>query len=206
MTQHTQPIPMDYRITFRAWDMERLGILQRFFNALKRWSEQEYPTLSRMDRGEDDKRNPGDITLSRRPQMGVKASDDTVATAVNRGQITTGSSAVDKPELWLLNFRPQDMTALGLPDHAQATHHLRDWRTMSRKERKAQIKGDEGLATLADFADMIGNFKGLEVVFVRCAIIEHDRAIMEYRTALPDYQSRSAIEELLLFFGFPHIL
>jgi hypothetical protein len=203
---HHQTIAVNCNIEFRVWDLERFGILQRFFNALKRWSEQAHAGLL----GDSDTNNTTssqqDSTQYRRPLPTDSTQEMPNATAVNRTSANARQNAIDKPELWLLNFRPQDLKALGLPDHATSARTLREWNGITKRARKKQIKDDETLRNLADFSDMLKGFSAIEIVFVRCAVDEKDKAILEYHTALGNYESHVAVEELLLFFGFPHII
>ncbi|MGB1286028.1 MAG: hypothetical protein ACPG7F_05805, partial [Aggregatilineales bacterium] len=74
----------------------------------------------------------------------------------------------DKAEDWMLNFRPQDLELLGMPDHRTSISTLKAWRGLPRRERRNQIGDDAALQILADFSDMIKYFRDVDYDLVGC--------------------------------------
>lgn len=182
-------------IAFRVFDDERFAVFQRFFQALKQWSQQQA-------------KEPGsgaDTTAQRIP---VSSTADTQeATIITSDQAT--QSRMGKPEQWLLTLRPQDLDSLGLPLHTTAIQLLRTWSTISRRERRSEIKRNaepSKAQALADFADMLSYWQDAEIALVECSREGRDLARIRYATLHYPFQGKSALEEMLMFFGFFNIV
>jgi len=173
-------------LVFRIHDEARFNMLKHFFGALRGSTSPRISSKER--RGDKDKTS----------EMRVARASD--ATVVNR------SLPFDKPEHWLLGLRPADLEMLGLPPHMESINALKRWRELSPRERRDNIQGDDSLQALADFADMLALFDGLEVNFVSLDRLDKDRARLDFTFPTYPYDHRGALEELLMFFGFFSIL
>ncbi|MCS6836326.1 MAG: hypothetical protein NZ750_09950 [Anaerolineae bacterium] len=173
-------------LVFRIHDEARFATLKHFFATLRSSASQRIS--SKDQQGEKEKTSE---------MRAVRPSDATVATR---------RLPFDKPENWLLGLRPIDMQALGLPPHMESINVLKRWRSMSARERRDAIQGDESLQNLADFADMLALFDGLEISFVGLERLDKDRARLDFTFPTFPYDHRGALEELLMFFGFFSIL
>ena len=184
-------------IEFRVIDTKRFEILLRFFDPLKKWTQ---------DMG------------SPAQQMGASA-DDTIVARVNKDDTqesglvipeeTRQRSNFGKPEEWLLAFRPKDLEYLRMPTHADSIRVLRDWQGLSRRERRRFIREyDEQhqLQQLADFIDMMRHWQDVEYELVACEMHESDRARITYSTFDYPFEGKLALETLLMFFGFFSII
>lgn len=179
-------------IAFRVFDDARYEIFLRFFAALQQWSQRpgREPTES------------GDTTARRVPAS--PTADTQEATAITTEQVRQ-RSAMGKPEQWLLTLRPQDLEALGMPSHADAIMALRTWSTISRRERRQEINlaaTHNQLQALADFADMLGYWQEAEIILTGCVREGRDLARISYASAGYPYHGKTALEEMLMFFGF----
>ena len=119
---------------------------------------------------------------------------------------THHTRSYDKAEDWMLNFRPQDLELLGMPDHKASIVALKAWRDLSRKERRTRINKDPALQMLADFSDMLKYFRDVDFDLVSCEQIERDYARIRIQPYTTIVENRAALEELLLFFGFYSII
>lgn len=182
-------------LEFRVYDPERFQLLQRFFGNLKEWTQN-------LNTETNASQSPiGDTAVSR--PMAARPSDDTQeALKVSAEDDTRQRRNFSKPEEWLLALRPQDLDALGMPDHPEAIRALREWHGMSRRERRKITRGNRDLQTLADFADMLRHWQDVEFELITCEMVERDTARIEYSTFDFPFQGKVALEEFLLFFGF----
>lgn len=180
---------------FRVYDTERFQMLQRFFGSLKEWTQ----SLDAEDTSSAP--NMGDTAVNR--SLMARPTDDTQeALKITAEDDTRQRRNFSKPEEWLLAFRPQDLDALGMPDHPEAIRALRDWHGMSRRERRKVTRGNPDLQILADFADMLRHWQDVQFELVACEMVERDTARIEYSTFDFPFKGKVALEELLLFFGF----
>ncbi|MCA9915504.1 MAG: hypothetical protein KC496_19255 [Anaerolineae bacterium] len=172
-------------------DDERFAVFQRFFQALKVWSQQQA----------NESANSADTTARRVP---VSSTADTQeATIITSDQGT--QSRMAKPEQWLLTLRPQDLEILGMPAHTTAIQLLRSWSTISRRERRNEIKhaAEQSQAqALADFADMLAYWQEAELILEDCNREGRDLARISYAILNYPFQGKNALEEMLMFFGF----
>lgn len=184
-------------IEFRVYDTEKFAIFQRFFTPLRRFTQKVTDPASIDDTQE------------------FNAATTQEAFAVSPSSATTSESTQERksytnPEEWLLALRPQDLQKLGMPNHASAIQYLRDWRGISRRERRDQIKAADAdtdqLYTLADFADMMRRWEDVQYELVHCEMTASDSARITYSTYRFPFEGKAALEETLLFFGFLSIL
>ncbi|MCU0511796.1 MAG: hypothetical protein MUE40_04410 [Anaerolineae bacterium] len=119
---------------------------------------------------------------------------------------TQRSRSFTAPEDWLLLFRPDDLLRMGLPDHTAALAALQAWKGLTRNERRAAIHKDEALQLLADFADMVKRLSDVRYRPTRCEKNGRDTARLEFVTDELYFTERDSLEDLLLFFGFMHIV
>jgi hypothetical protein len=173
-------------LVFRIHDEARFATLNHFFGTLRGSTARRIGSKD----PQTDKEKTSEMRL-------VRPGDATVATR---------RLPFDKPEHWLLGLRPVDMEALGLPPHMESINAIKQWRSLNARERRDAIQGDEALQTLADFADMLALFDGLEVSFVSLERLDKDRARLDFTFPTFPYDHRGALEELLMFFGFFSIL
>ncbi len=183
-------------LSFRVMDEGRYEIFLRFFDALRQWTQRR-PSM------------PADSadTTSRRVPVSPTA-DTQEATAVTTEQARQ-RSRMGKPEQWLLTLRPQDLETLGLPPHNDAIMRLRTWSTLSRRERRQEIKhaaAQNQLYTLSDFADMLGYWQETELTLLECVREGRDIARITYASFDYPYKGKTALEETLMFFGFFSII
>lgn len=179
MVAHNEPNRQHCYIEFRVTDNQRFEVFLRFFNAMRTYTRQRY----------------ADIKME---------NMDPNQTMVSEG--TFRAKTYSKDEDWMLAFKPDDLEYLKMPPHREAITSLRKWRDLSRKERRADINKDPQLQTLADFVDMLRAFRDVEFELVNCAMHDADSARIEYTTYQYPFDGKSALEEMLLFFGFFSII
>lgn len=121
-------------------------------------------------------------------------------------EVTHKARTYDKPEDWMLIFRPRDLELLNMPGHLEAVSALRAWENMTRSERRAAIKKDEALQQLADFADMVKRLTQTRYRLIGCEKTAPDVARLEFTTDEPVFTERDAVEAMLLFFGFFNVI
>lgn len=178
-------------IAFRVLDDERYAVFQRFFQALREWSQRQASEPA----------NSADTTSRRTPVSNT--ADTQEATIITNDQATR--SRMGKPEQWLLTLRPQDLETLGMPIHTTAIQLLRTWSTISRRERRNEIKhaAEQSKAqALADFADMLSYWQDAEIILLDCSREGRDLARIQYATYDYPFVGKAALEEMLMFFGF----
>ncbi len=175
--QERQTCYIDFRIT----DPARFQVLLRFFEFLKSWSQQRTTT-------------------------GPVNADSTQETRAIGLADATMQRSFDSIENWMLVFRPKDLETLEMPPHASAIPALRTWRGLSKRERRESIGKDNSLSMLADFADTLRQFENSEFELLGLRGVSSDRARLEYAISHYPYEGKSALEGLLLFFGFFSIL
>jgi hypothetical protein len=186
-------------LEFRVNDKQRFEIFMRFFNPLREWTQNldaTGPHLSIVDE---------DATLVR---SGFAKADTQEYLASTREE-TKQRRKFSKPEEWLLAFRPQDLTYMGLPQHAPSVLAMRSWHGLSRRERRDVIKAQgnpNDLRVLADFADMLVYWQDVEFELIDCAMYESDCARVTFSTFGFPFEGKNALDELLMFFGFFSIL
>jgi len=108
-----------------------------------------------------------------------------------------------KAEDWLLTFLPQSLEYMGMPTHRDAIIALRRWHEMDRKTRRKDIGADESLRKLAEFADMVARFEALDYELIGC---EKESDTARVLILSHGFNSKEAVEEMLLFFGFFSII
>lgn len=178
-------------IEFRVVDKKRFEILLRFFEPLKKWTQNP---------SGDDDYGDADKTVATR-----LAKEDTQDRMTLAREETRQRRNFAKPEEWLLAFRPQDLTYLGMPNHRDSIQVSREWNGLARRERRQFIKehDQEGqLQMLADFVDMMKHWQDIEYELVACEMHESDRAKITYSTFKYPFEGKVALEQMLLFFGF----
>lgn len=180
-------------IEFRVLDKKRFEILKRFFDALQ-------AALSSPNADDGD-----DSTLASRSTIIADTQETRQVAEETRPRKSTGN--FDKPEQWLLSFRPQDLEYLRMPPHADSIKMLREWSALSRRERRRHIKATKADATgdlhiLADFADMLKKWNSIEYDLITCEMHESDRARVTYSTYKFPFEGKAALEDMLIFFGF----
>lgn len=179
-------------LDFRVNDPARFDVFMHFFTALRAWT-QNYTMQTQEETHTS--RATAAVSHTSETQESSKLDEDTTAQRRHFG----------KPEEWLLALRPQDMEQLGLPPHAEAIQALREWRGLSRRERRKAIKisdNREALNVLADFADMLRYWPGIEFELVGCEMQGNDLARLHYVSFGFPFRGKEALEELLMFFGF----
>lgn len=183
-------------IEFRVYDEQRYEIFLRFFDPLKRYTQNE------------DGETASDVTTSSRTP--ISHEDPTEEhMAFSSSEATRARRQFAKPEEWLLAFRPQDLEYLGMPPHREAIEAFRTWQGLSRREKRKAIKkhpNKEQLLILSDFGNMIKYWQDVEFELVAVERDESDRASIIYSTFDFPFEGKVALEELLMFFGFLSIL
>jgi hypothetical protein len=183
-------------IEFRVYDEKRFQILQRFFEPLK-----DYTQNDNSDAHSDT------TTANRTP---VSHADETQEhIAFSSTEATRARRHFAKPEEWLLALRPQDLELLKMPEHPNAIVAFRSWQGLSRREKRKLIKADpnkEQLQMLSDFGNMLRYWQDVEFELVALKRDESDRASIVYSTFDFPFEGKVALEELLMFFGFLSII
>lgn len=137
---------------------------------------------------------------------GLKTHAMQLSVTASHDEVTHKARPYEKPEDWMLIFRPQDLQLLGMPGHLEAVAALRAWEGITRSERRTIIKKDEALQQLADFADMVKRLTNTRYQVISCEKIAPDVARLEFTTDEPIFTERDAVESLLLFFGFFNLI
>jgi hypothetical protein len=183
-------------IQFRVYDERRFEILLRFFEPLKRYTQN------------DDEDTPGDVTTSSRTP--ISHTDPTEESlAFSSIEATRSHRQFAKPAEWLLALRPQDLDYLGMPPHRESIAAFRAWQGLSRREMRKAIKATPNpaqLQILSDFGNMLNYWQNVEFELVDIQREESDRASIIYSTYDFPFEGKAALEELLMFFGFLSII
>lgn len=183
-------------IEFRVYDEQRFELLQRFFEPLKNYTEND----------DSDAHSDG-TTANRTPVSHTDATQESVAFLSSED--TRARRHFAKPEEWLLALRPQDLELLRMPQHRDAIEAFRSWQGLSRREKRKLIKADpnkEQLLVLSDFGNMLRYWQDVEFELVALERDESDRASITYSTFDFPFEGKVALEELLMFFGFLSII
>jgi len=186
------------KIIFRARNNARFEMLQRFFIPLQTWTQKRKEAL---------------MTIDTKSQTGLTTpvSIDSPATTQEISQITvrehdTETTPLGDTTTWLNHLGEKDLKELGMPSHSQSIEALSSWEGLSRRQRRKAIGQNDSLAMVGDFQDMLNYFQHIEYELVGLELLGTDRAQIEYNTFDFPFEGKEALEELLLFFGFPHIL
>jgi hypothetical protein len=192
MTQDKPSTRPDCFVEFRVLDKERFDILRRFFEPLRAWT-----------RHQDADAALSPISTQTMRALGFDQTQEYPALA-SRDE-TVQRSDFARPEEWLLSLRPADMVTLQMPTHAEAIKALREWQGLARRERRTLINSRENskqLRVLADFMDMLECWKDVQYELVSLEMSDSDLGRIIYSTFDFPFEGKSAIEEMLMFFGF----
>lgn len=137
---------------------------------------------------------------------GLKTRTLQLSVTAAHDEATHQARGYDKPEDWMLIFRPPDLQLLGMPGHLDSVAALRSWEGLTRSERRVIVKKDEMLQQLADFADMVKRLTNTRYQIIRCEKVASDIARLEFTTDEPIFTERDAVESMLLFFGFFNLI
>ncbi len=172
------------QLEFRVTDSERYAAFERFFATLSAWTQQRYSG------------------------SGTTAIDETQQVrAVNpRMSQLEDSTTKDRSANWLLVLRPSDLELLGMPPHLDSLQWVGKWRTLSRAERREQLKGNASLQALAEFVDMLKQFEDVPCELMSCTRPAPDIARLAYQAPSITPKLKSALENLLMCFGFYSVL
>lgn len=196
MAQIPSPSKPNCYMEFRVYDKARFETLKRFFEPLKAWTQN------------DNSPQPPKIEDATQAHRFAKAETQE-GMAIGAREETQTRRAFARPEEWLLALRPQDLGLLGMPPHADSIRVMREWQGLSRRERRKAIQGkenEEALRVLSDFAEMLRYWQDVQFELVSCEMTESDIARLTYMPFDFPYEGKTALEEMLMFFGFLSII